>query len=135
MPAEYLSEGQLAYLAMIALCELSDRSSLLSFDEPELHLHPALLARVVMMLEELAQDLPVILATHSDRLLDGLSDPGTSVVLCDLDERGVTRLRRPNPESLASWLTDYQGVGRIRTEGYTALLFEAPPLPQGGEQP
>ncbi len=30
MPAEYLSEGQLAYLAMIALCELSDRSSLLS---------------------------------------------------------------------------------------------------------
>ena len=95
----------------------------------------AMLARVVIMLEDLSMGTPVILATHSDRLLDSLADPGSSVILCDLNDRGVTRLRRPNPESLASWLADYQGVGRVRAEGYTELLFEAPPVRDGGAQP
>jgi predicted ATPase len=126
MPVEYLSEGQLAYLAMVALCELSDQSSVLAFDEPEVHLHPGLLARVVFMLEELSKTVPVILSTHSDRLLDCLSDPAASVVLCDLDEEGATRLRRPNKEALDKWLQDYRGVGSLRAEGYTEQLFDEP---------
>jgi predicted ATPase len=126
MPVEYLSEGQLAYLAMVALCELSDQSSVLAFDEPEVHLHPGLLARVVFMLEELSKTVPVILSTHSDRLLDCLSDPAASVVLCDLDEEGATRLRRPNKEALDKWLEDYRGVGSLRAEGYTEQLFDEP---------
>ena len=46
-----------------------------AFDEPDLHLHPGC-SRVLGMFETMARDCPVILATHSDRLLDGLSDPG-----------------------------------------------------------
>jgi predicted ATPase len=125
MPAEYLSEGQLAYLAFLALVELDAHRAVLGFDEPELHLHPALLTRVVWMLEEAAERAPVILATHSDRLLDGLSDPLHSVVLCELDEHRSTRLRRPNPEALADWLEDYRGIGSIRAEGYEPYVFEA----------
>lgn len=126
LPAEYLSEGQLAYLAFLALVELDARRSVLAFDEPELHLHPALLTRVVWMLEQAAERAPVILATHSDRLLDALADPLQSVVLCDLDERRATRLRRPNAERLADWLEDYRGFGSIRAEGYEPYVFDAP---------
>jgi predicted ATPase len=127
LPVEYLSEGQLSYLAMVALCELSTDSSMLAFDEPELHLHPGLLARVVFMLEELAKSVPVLLTTHSDRLLDCLEAPAKTVVLVDLDENGVTRLRRPNHEVLADWLQDYRGIGSLRAEGYTEHVFDDSP--------
>lgn len=126
MPAEYLSEGQLAYLAFIALVELDERRSVLAFDEPELHLHPGLLARVVWMLEESAERAPVILATHSDRLLDAIEDPLRSVVLCDLDEHRTVRLRRPNEDKLADWLEDYRGFGSLRADGFESHVFDLP---------
>jgi predicted ATPase len=124
LPAESLSEGQLSYLAFIALVELNQERSLLAFDEPELHLHPALLSRVVWMLEEVATTCPVIVATHSDRFLDALADPASSVVLCELDEQRAMRLRRPNAERLKEWLEDYRGLGAIRAEGYEAHVFD-----------
>lgn len=124
MPVEYLSEGQLSYLAMLALYELSEQSSIVVFDEPEVHLHPTLLARVVMLLESLAKNTPVMLSTHSDQLLDCLSSPAASVVLCDLNEHGATRLRRPSAEALERWLKDYRGVGSVRAEGNIEQLFD-----------
>lgn len=117
MPAEYLSEGQLAYLAMLALVELDERRSVLAFDEPELHLHPALLSRVVWLLEDAAERAPVVLATHSDRLLDALDDPASSVVLCELDPQRAVQLRRPDAAKLADWLSSYRGLGSIRARG------------------
>lgn len=128
VPIDSLSEGQISYLAFVALVELNAGRSVLALDEPELHLHPALLARVVGMLEEVAESCPVILATHSDRLLDALSDPVSSVVLCDLDDARTTRLQRPNPGHLAEWLDTYRGLGSVRAEGYEAHVFDGGPM-------
>ena len=125
LPAESLSEGQLSYLAFLALVELNQERSLLAFDEPELHLHPGLLARVVWLLEEVAESCPVIVATHSDRFLDALADPANSVVLCELDAQRAMQLRRPNAQRLAEWLESYRGFGAIRSEGYEAQVFDS----------
>lgn len=122
--ARNLSEGQLAFLLFIALAELNRERSILVFDEPELHMHPALLARVVSMLEEVSKDCPVLLATHSDRLLDALANPAQSVVLCELDEHRAVQLRRPNAERLKEWLQNYRGLGTLRAEGYEAHVFD-----------
>lgn len=100
IPAFALSDGTLAYLSYVALFRLNTKKSLIAFDEPELHLHPELLLRVLGFFEEMAKERPVLLATHSDRLLDGLTDPARGVVLCELDERRATRLVRPDPEAL-----------------------------------
>ena len=128
-PAFTLSDGTLAYLAFVALSRLAElpagRTSLLAFDEPELHLHPELLVRVVGFFEEMAKTQPVVLATHSDRLLDVLSTPADSVVLCELDEERRTVLSRPNRERLDAWLDRFRGIGELRAEGMEAALFEA----------
>jgi predicted ATPase len=108
---------------MIALCELGNERSLLTIDEPEVHLHPMLLARTVWMLEETAESGPVLISTHSDRLLDAVTKALESVVLCDLGERRQTRLRRPDPTALASWLEDYKGIGSLRAGGYKSHIF------------
>mgnify|MGYP003592898466 CR=1 FL=1 len=61
-------------------------------DEPELHLHPGLLTRVVQFLAASAESHPVLLATHSDHLLDALTEPARSVRVCER-VHGQTRLR------------------------------------------
>jgi len=130
LPVEALSEGQISYLGFIAIAELHGRRSVLGFDEPEVHLHPALIARVVWMLEEsssVANMAPVILATHSDRLLDALGDPSASAVLCELDEENELCIRRPDPTKLSKWLERYTGLGTICAEGHAGNIFVSKP--------
>lgn len=121
-----LSDGQLAYLAFVAFSRLDTPRSIVGFDEPELHLHPALLMRVLAGLESMAEKVPVVLATHSDRLLDALQHPERSVVLCTLDQERRTELRRPDAAKLASWLARYRGLGELRAEGYADLVMKEP---------
>lgn len=123
VPAFSLSDGALTYLCFVALYRLNAGKSLIAFDEPETHLHPELLMRVLGFFESMGEDRPVVLATHSDRLLDGLSDPARSVVLCELDERRATKLVRPDAEALQDWLTDYRGLGDIRGAGHIASVL------------
>jgi predicted ATPase len=123
IPSFALSDGTLAYLAFVALHRLNTKKSLIAFDEPETHLHPELLQRVLGFFESMAVDRPVLLATHSDRLLDGLSDPARSVVLCELDERRATKLIRPDPDALRDWLSDYRGLGDVRGAGHARSVL------------
>lgn len=118
VPAFALSDGTLAYLAMVAVVRSQGQRSLLAFDEPELHFHPHLLARVYDLLGEASESHPVLVATHSDRFLDQLEDPASQAVLCELDARHRTHLLRPDRATLESWLADYSGLGTLRSEGY-----------------
>ena len=125
VPAVALSDGTLAYLAFVALARLPSQRSLLAFDEPELHMHPGLLVRVLSLFESMGRKCPVVLSTHSDRLLDALQSPANSIVLCSLDENRATRLVRPDAVMLAKWLKDYRGFGDIRATGFQDAVMPA----------
>jgi predicted ATPase len=129
IPAFALSDGTLALLALIAIARLDGGDtprSLLVLDEPDLHLHPGAIGQVVALLEECGAFQPVLIATHSDRLLDSLAEPARATVLCDLDERRRLRLRRPDRAQLDRWLQEYRGLGQLRAEGYDKLVFPPP---------
>jgi predicted ATPase len=129
VPAFALSEGTLALLSLVAIAALDGGQpprSLLVLDEPDLHLHPAAIRYIVTLLERCAKRYPVVVATHSDQILDCLADPARSAVLCDLDEHRHLRLRRPDAVQLAKWLPEYRGVGQLRAEGYDSLVFLPP---------
>lgn len=123
IPAASLSEGTLAYLAFVALFRLPSKRSLLVFDEPELHLHPRLLTRVMGFFQALSERSTVLLATHSRRLLDELHDPAGSAILCELDDADATRLRYPDRAALDAWLQDYEGLGRVLDAGYESEVM------------
>jgi predicted ATPase len=122
--AVQLSDGTLSYLALVAACRLGEGRSVLVLDEPDAHLHPALHARVMTLLEVVAEQHPVVVTTHSDTLLDCLSDPVTSTVVCDLTEAGETRLRALDEGALARWMGDYRGLGAIRADGWLGQVLD-----------
>lgn len=117
VPAFSMADGVLSYLAFVALFRLEQGRTLLAFDEPELHLHPGLLMRVLGLFETMSDRYPVVISTHSDRLLDGLTDPASSVVVTELDENHRTRLRYLDPKQLEEWIADYNGLGGLRADG------------------
>lgn len=122
--AAQLSEGTLSFLALIAAWRLGEGRTAMVLDEPDAHLHPALQARVMSFLEATSAEHPVVVATHSDTLLDCLADPVASTVVCDLGEDGETRLRRLDPEALSAWIRDYRGVGALRADGWLEQVVE-----------
>lgn len=129
VPAFALSDGTLALLSLVAITALDGGDpprSLLVLDEPDLHLHSAAIRYVVTLLERCAKRHPVVVATHSDQLLDCLTEPARSIVLCDLDEHRHLRLRRPDAAQLERWLREYRGMGQLRAEGYDSLVFPPP---------
>lgn len=117
LPAAALSDGQLSYLAMVAMLRLAEGRTVLALDEPEDHLHPEMLVRVVELLEAVAEQHPVVVSTQSDRLLDALTEPARSTVVCELDASWSTQLHRLDPVRLERWLQDYRGLGDIRAGG------------------
>jgi predicted ATPase len=117
VPAFHLADGHLAYLAFVALVQLDEGRSMLAFDEPEQHLHPGLLTRVVQLLDRASTKYPVVIATHSDRLLDCLPDPAAAVRVCELDRHHQTQLLELDSEQLAKWADLYSGLGQLRAEG------------------
>ncbi len=121
-----LSDGQLHYLAFVALYCFPASRTLLAYDDPDLHLHPALISRVTSFLEGVAQTSPVVVATQSDRLLDSLSDPAKSVRVCEQDEDGISSLRALDRGQLEKWLEDYRGLGDVRSSGYLDEVVARP---------
>lgn len=119
IPAASLSNGQLSYLAFVALTQLPTKRSVLCFDELETHLHPHLLTKVLGLFEIVAEDIPVLIATHSRRLLDALDDPVEAVRVLELNPQSFrTEMLRLDPGTLDSWLENYDGLGRLLDAGY-----------------
>lgn len=118
IPAHGLSDGILSFLALVAAVRLAEArgASLFAFDEPEVHLHPELLLRVLTFFERLSLRCPVLLSTHSDALLDGLEDPASSTLVLEA-EHSSTQVLSLDPPRLKSWLERYRGLGDIRGAG------------------
>jgi predicted ATPase len=125
-----LSDGQLSWLAFIALTRLNPSRTILAIDEPELHLHPSLLGRVIELLAHLPGGAPVLISTQSDRVLELLDDPADAVRVCRL-ERGRAQMLRIDAAELGPWLAEYTDVGQLRAAGYLAqVLRSTTPDPQ-----
>src|SRR6266545_4064632 len=99
-----LSDGTLHFLA--SLCALYQDASLIALDEPELHLHPEALYRLVSAAAKVADTTPVLLATQSDRLLGFLDETPDAVTILRRGPRG-TEVVRPDAEQLADWLKQF----------------------------
>lgn len=125
IPASQLSDGQLAWLAFVAMVRLASSRTLLVIDEPELHLHPHLVSAVVELLQGLG--VGVLVSTHSDRVLAELRAPAEQVRVCEIDEQGRATVARLDAEELARWLQDYSDLGAIREAGYLARLIVRTP--------
>lgn len=106
IPASRLSDGTLRYLYLLAILLHPAPPSLVAIEEPELGLHPDVVAQVAELLVDAAQRMQIVVTTHSRMLVDALSDHPSSVVVCE-QENGESRFERLDSARLKTWLDEY----------------------------
>lgn len=79
IPARFMSEGMLYYLAFEAIRYLAPRAILL-IEEPENGLHPARIVEVMRIVREISKETQVLLATHNPLVINELEPDEVSVV-------------------------------------------------------
>ena len=115
IPATRLSDGTLRYLSLLAILLHPEPPPLICIEEPELGLHPDLLPTLTDLMCEASERTQLIITTHSDVLVDALTDKPESVVICEKHD-GQTEMRRLDKNDLAKWLEKYR-LGDLWTSG------------------
>lgn len=106
IPATRLSDGTLRYLFLMALLLDPTPPPLICIEEPELGLHPDIMHIIAELLIQASQRTQLIVTTHSDALITGLSQYPESVVVCERNNQG-SYLKRLQPDRLKKWLEKY----------------------------
>jgi predicted ATPase len=115
IPATRLSDGTLRYLCLLAiLCDPAP-PPLICIEEPELGLHPDIIPKVAYLLKAASERTQLIVTTHSDILVDAMTDRSDAVLVCEKHD-GQTRIRRLDSKKLEEWLKDYR-LGELWTRG------------------
>lgn len=115
VPALRLSDGSLRYLCLLAVLCHPSPPLVVCIEEPELGLHPDMIPEVAKLLIEASSRCQIFVTTHSDILVDALSEVPESVVVCEKFD-GATQLRRLNADELKPWLENYR-LGELWTRG------------------
>lgn len=104
--AARLSDGTLRFLCLASILCHPSPPPLFCIEEPEIGLHPDILPHMAELLVQASQRTQIIVTTHSDILVDALSDVPEAVLVCE-NEGGATSVRRLSPEDLEEWLKEY----------------------------
>ena len=115
LPATRLSDGSMKYLCLLAILLNPNPPPLVCIEEPEMGMHPDLIPKIADLLVDASERTQLIITTHSDMLVDALSDRPESVVVCE-KHNGRTSMNRLDPGELAPWLEKYR-LGRLWTKG------------------
>ena len=115
--AHLTSDGSLRFFALVTLLNLPSEMlpDVILLDEPELGLHPAAVDLVGGMINSLATERQVILATQSPLLVDTF-DLDETIVL-NLQE-GRTEFKKLNPEDYQIWLEDGFSPGDLWRQNF-----------------
>lgn len=115
IPATRLSDGTLRYLCLLAILCDPTPPPLICIEEPELGLHPDVLIGLADLLVEASARTQLIVTTHSDIIIDAMTERPESVVVCEKHE-GQTHMERLNKEDLEVWLEKYR-LGELWIKG------------------
>ncbi|MGH9852775.1 MAG: AAA family ATPase [Blastocatellia bacterium] len=115
IPATRLSDGTLRYLCLLAILCDHDPPPLICIEEPELGLHPDILPKVADLLVAAATRTQLIVTTHSDILVDAMTERSEVILICEKHD-GQTVTKRLDQQKLEVWLEKYR-LGQLWTSG------------------
>lgn len=115
IPATRLSDGTLRYLCLLAILCHPDPPPLVCIEEPELGLHPDILPLIGDLMKEASERCQLIVTTHSNVLVDSMTDRPETVLIAAKQQSGTT-LKRLDAQQLKPWLEKYR-LGTLWARG------------------
>ncbi|MDO9539938.1 MAG: AAA family ATPase [Methanocalculus sp.] len=115
IPATRLSDGTLRYLCLLAILCHPNPPPLVCIEEPELGLHPDVLPTLADLMVSASKRCQLIVTTHSEILVDALTDTPEFVIVCE-KRNGSTHMQRLKSDDLRDWLKEYR-LGELWIKG------------------
>jgi predicted ATPase len=113
--ASEMSDGMIVFLCLLSLVLHPTQVAALALDEPDAHLHPSALRRLLALAHEPHQHRCLIIVTHSNAVLDELHNPVESIRIVEVTSQGA-RIRQLDAESLKAWRNEYT-LSELRQTG------------------
>jgi predicted ATPase len=108
-----LSDGMFKYLCLLAVLLRPHPGSIICLDEPEVGLHPRLIAIVADLIRSASDTAQVIATTHNPSLV---SHFGPSDVIVVEASNGESQFQRLSERDLAKWLAEFT-LGELMAMG------------------
>ncbi|MFN0134839.1 MAG: AAA family ATPase [Phycisphaerae bacterium] len=115
VPATRLSDGTMRWLVLLAILLDPNPPALVCLEEPEVGLHPDCVTVLADLLVEASDRIQLVVTTHSEVLVDAMSDRPENVVVCEKHD-GRTTFQRLDKVALAIWLEKYS-LGQLYGSG------------------
>lgn len=115
IPATRLSDGTLRFLCLLAILCNPNLPPLICIEEPELGIHADIIPIIADLLKETSKRTQIIVTTHSEVLVDELTDIPETVLVCEKNE-GSTEPKRLEKDLLEDWLKRYS-LGELWRKG------------------
>jgi len=103
--ASEMSDGMIVYLCLLSLILHPHQRAVLALDEPDAHLHPSAVRRLMALAHGRAHRA-LIIVTHSSALLDELQDPAASIRIVESTREGA-RICKLDATALDTWRDEY----------------------------
>ena len=116
IPATRLSDGTLRYLCLLAILYNPTPPPVVCIEEPELGLHPDIVAGLAKHLLAASERMQLIVTTHSDILVDALTWNPETIIVCESVD-GATQMKRLDPDAIKGWLENYR-LGELWSSGH-----------------
>jgi len=110
----HISDGTLRYLCLLSIIYNAQRGSLVCIDEPEIGLHPDMIAEIIEGIQTNCMGSQFIISTHSEYVLNQVNVG--DVMVCEKDEDNATQISTFSDSEIQEWASSY-ATGRLWRNG------------------
>lgn len=100
-----LSEGTLRFIWLTTLLQSQSLPAVTLIDEPEISLHPQLLGLLADLFRDASRRTQLIVATHSERLIQHLKPE--EIIVCGIGADGFANAKPAAALDLQGWMQDF----------------------------
>jgi predicted ATPase len=127
--ASEMSDGMVAFLSLLSAVLHPQQAAVLGLDEPDANIHPSALRRLLALAQRPHMRRAIAIVTHSNALLDQLSDAAKSIRVVEPTNEGAIIKTLDGP-ALVAWRTEYS-LSEMRRTG----LVDSANIAYGGGNP
>ena len=109
-----ISDGTLRYLCLLSILFNPDRGRFICIDEPEVGLHPDMIANIANAIKEASSQTTLIISTHSDNLLNYFDIENVKVF--EKNEHNSTDVKAYAANQFAGWYEEFS-LGQMWKQG------------------
>lgn len=110
----HISDGTLRYLCLLSIIFNAQRGDLVCIDEPEIGLHPDMIAEIIEGIKQNCFNCQFVISSHSEYVLNQLRVE--NVLVFEKDESNATQVTIYDDEAFVEWASSY-ATGRLWRNG------------------